>query len=180
MAEEMAIIERFLAAGTEQAETAAAAAENAAESAETTATNAAGNVEVTPPASTEEKARKSRRKSSIKMGDFVPSLDDLPTGSVGLMVLIALFLVFAIVPAPGQNMSRLQLLWQAFLGNASFGDAISGGGNDAGKVLGYADQYNAPPPLINGNYPDFSVPPAGDAPPHVGYVPGTNYPIGGY
>jgi hypothetical protein len=161
---EMAIIEEFLAAGEAGAAGAAegAATTAVAETSQAVEKAATGsNVEVTPPASVKETARKSRKSSGSKLGKFVPSLNNFPTGSVGLLVLIALFLVFAIVPAPGQRMSRLQLLWQAFLGNATFGEALSGESPD-GHIINTPNPDGSPGWTLPNN--DWIHPPAVGSP----------------
>lgn len=60
------------------------------------------------------------KKTDKALGALVPSVKDIPTpptGGVGLLVFMALVVVFAITKAPGQDVTRLTLLWQAILGN---------------------------------------------------------------
>lgn len=67
-----------------------------------------------------EKGIKAKKKTENVLGAAVPSLDDIPipTGGIGLLVFISLLVVFAITPVNGgSGLTRLQLLWQAVLGN---------------------------------------------------------------
>lgn len=63
------------------------------------------------------------------MGAAVPTLDDfpVPAGGIALLLFIALLMVFAISPAPGQGKTtRLSLLWGSILGNYSVNQSAGG------------------------------------------------------
>lgn len=94
----------------------------------------ASPVKVELPAKTEEEIKKGKKspKSFLKsagtakkntekvLGAAVPSIDDVPlppAGGIGLLLFIALLIVFAIMPAGTGGESRLSLLWGAVLGN---------------------------------------------------------------
>lgn len=85
-------------------------------------------------------------KAGNALGSAVPSLKDFPkppSGGIGLLLFISLLIVFAISQAPGQEVTRLQLLWGAILGNYSYN------GGDSGDV----ENTSAPAPsYIQGVY----------------------------
>lgn len=70
------------------------------------------------------------KKNTEKVfGAAVPTISDLPnppTGGIGLLLFIALLMVFAITPANSEGKTRLSLLWGAILGNYSLGDSTGG------------------------------------------------------
>lgn len=135
MPEALAILEDFLAEGTAGAEI--AAGETAATTGAGDAAAAASPVQVETPAAVETK----EKKAAGKKGGFsaaIPALDEIPTpkGGIAIMLCIALLLIFAIVPAPGQHITRLSLIWKAIVGQASLSDGSSGngsGGSDSGS-----------------------------------------------
>lgn len=49
----------------------------------------------------------------------VPTVEDYPTpvGGVGMLLFLALLIVFSISKVPGLNVTRLQLIWGSLLGN---------------------------------------------------------------
>lgn len=71
--------------------------------------------------STQKKAATPLGQSASKLGAAVPQLGDFPTGGVAFLLVLALFVVFAIIPAPGHTGSRLSLIWASVLGNATLG-----------------------------------------------------------
>lgn len=77
------------------------------------------------------KGVKVKKNTEKVLGAAVPSLDDfpVPSGGIGLLLFISLLVVFAITPVNGgSGMTRLQLLWQAVLGNYTLN------GNGAGAT----------------------------------------------
>lgn len=103
------------------------------------------------------KAEKEEAPNPLK----VPKLNDLPTpGSVGLLLLLILFLLFAIVPAPGHSQSRLMLIWGALLGKNKMtgegeNDLFAGPDSLYGPIVppfpGMRGDYSD----IYGDYPNF-------------------------
>lgn len=70
-----------------------------------------------------------KKNTEKVLGAAVPSIYDLPTpptGGIGLLLFIALLMVFAITPANSEGKTRLSLLWGAILGNYSLGDSTGG------------------------------------------------------
>lgn len=94
-------------------------------SAEPAAVETSKGLSVETPAAVQDAQDKAATTSGASLGNLVklPNLKDVPvpSGGVGILVLIALLIVFAIAQAPGQNVSRLVLIWQALLGQASLG-----------------------------------------------------------
>lgn len=83
----------------------------------------------------------------------VPSLDDMPvpSGGIALMLFLVLVCWLALIKAPGQNVTRLNLAWQALLGKARFGQAGSSGGNGVTSTSGQGQtvtQAVSQPPSI--------------------------------
>lgn len=77
------------------------------------------------------KGIKAKQNSEKLLDAAVPSLDDfnVPSGGIGLLLFISLLVVFAITPVSGgSGLTRLQLLWQAVLGNYTLN------GNGAGAT----------------------------------------------
>lgn len=63
------------------------------------------------------------------LGAAVPTLDEfpVPAGGIALLLFIALLMVFAISPAPGQGKTtRLSLVWGSILGNYSLNQSAGG------------------------------------------------------
>lgn len=99
------------------------------------------------------KGVKIKKNTEKVLGAAVPTLDDfpVPSGGIGLLVFISLLVVFAITPVNGgSGMTRLQLLWQAVLGNYTLN------GNGAG-----AEHTSASPQATNytpvSTIPDLST-----------------------
>lgn len=79
---------------------------------------------------------------------FSPSIPKLPkvkvpTGGVGLLVMLCLLIVFAISKAPGQDVSRLKLIGMALLGTATLGD----GGGSLSTIPTPGEQWATGSPL---------------------------------
>lgn len=121
MPEALSILEDFLAEGTAEA-----TAEGETALTAVTGDNP-GNVAVETPAAVEEKQKKTPSKAKKAVAAAVPSLSDVPVpkGGVGIMLAIGLLIVFAIVPAPGQSITRLALIWKAITGQATLGDGTA-------------------------------------------------------
>lgn len=116
------------------------------ELAELEAFNAEGGEAATPEASGEkvsvdvpEKTKEAQAKAAKKKKTpleaataLVPKASDVPvpTGGVGLLLFIALLIAFAIMPAPGQSVTRLVLIWKALIGQATLSGGSSSGGSD--------------------------------------------------
>lgn len=80
------------------------------------------------------KAVKRSKKTPIEQATaLVPNVSDIPvpTGGVGLLLLIALLIAFSIMPAPGQNVTRLVLIWKALIGQATLGASSNSSGGSA-------------------------------------------------
>lgn len=97
-----------------------------------------------------EKAIQGKKDTEKLLGAAVPTLDDfpVPTGGIGLLVFLALLIVFAFKPLE-KGGTRLSLIWQAILGNKTMGSDGSSSGGGQG-----ASSYDTTPG-INGT-PNFT------------------------
>lgn len=132
--EELAELEAFNAEGEEAA---TAAPETASD-----------KVTVDVPEKTKEAQAKAAKKKKTPIEQataLVPKVSDVPvpTGGVGLLLFIALLIAFAIMPAPGQGMTRLVLIWKALIGQATLPGGASGSG---GNVPSIGEQWQPSTP----------------------------------
>lgn len=149
MGEALAYLSDWVGAGSAEA---GAATEGATEA---VASPSPSNVTVEN-ADTGEKQQRKKSKGVARvidnggkvLGASVPDLDSFPTGGVSLLIFLALFVVFAITTAPGQSMTRLQLLWASIMGNATLGDS-TGGTTVSTPSFGYTVSV---PGQASGNY----------------------------
>ena len=62
--------------------------------------------------------------------NLLPQMSNLSTpGGIGLILGAVLFILFAITPAPGHSITRLQLIFKALMGQAQLGDSTSSSGS---------------------------------------------------
>lgn len=157
--EAIANLSRFVAENSAKAETTAA----------DTLEDGGKKVEVKTSAQEEKEAaaqqpaeKPEEAKEKKTFGASVPSkpigfkslMSKVPKKGVGLMIFIALVVVFAIKPANGQNgISHLSLIGKAFLGSAKLGDQGGSSGSapithkQSGGVSSYKVGNN---PFLNG------------------------------
>lgn len=128
MGEARALIQSFIGKGAAEGAEATGMASTGADATATQAP-AGGNVDTSAVTKETENTVKKQKRPALKViqggakgiVQSTPTPAELPTpGGIGLLLLIILFLLFAVTKT-SQGNTRLQLIWATITGNASFG-----------------------------------------------------------